>query len=151
MKKIIFSAVAVVILLLLAAGIYGWRHPLAIFNAMNRRTLKNAGFVREQVPSPVGTQTIWEAGSGPTIILLHGAGDQAGTWSEVAPALRGQYHVIALDMAGHGESEPRTGPISINTLLTGLEAEIAQRGGSEPVTIVGNSLGAWVAMLVARR
>jgi pimeloyl-ACP methyl ester carboxylesterase len=149
--RYILVAVAILLLAGVALGVYAWRRPLAVFNAMNRRALKSGGFTRIQVQTPVGVETAWEAGSGPALVLLHGAGDQAGTWAKVAPEMKAQYHVIALDLAGHGESEPRTGPISLKAMLTGVESVIERCGGAQPVTIVGNSLGAWMAMLYAQK
>jgi pimeloyl-ACP methyl ester carboxylesterase len=143
--------VALVVVALLAAGGYVWRHPMAIFNAMNRRDLKSAGFTRTQISTPVGTQITWEAGSGAPLVFLHGAGDHAGTWSKVAPEFKAQNHVIVIDMAGHGESDPRTGTLGIDKLLAGVGAVIEQRAGTQPVTIVGNSMGAWIAMLYAEK
>lgn len=148
--KIAFIIVGVLVVVVLATAGYVWRHPMAVFNAMNRRALKNAGFTRVEVQTPVGKQVIWEGGSGPALFLLHGAGDHAGTWSKAAPEFKA-YHVIAVDFAGHGESEPRTGPIEMSTMITALESVVDQRGGTEPVIMVGNSMGAWIAMLYAQR
>jgi non-heme chloroperoxidase len=149
--KYFLISIGLVVVAVLAAGGYVWRHPMAVFNAMNRRALKSAGFTRTQVSTPVGTQITWEAGSGAPLIFLHGAADQAGTWSKVAPEFTAQNHVIVLDMAGHGESDPRTGALGIDKLLAGVEAVIDQRAGSQSVTIVGNSIGAWIAMLYAQK
>ena len=46
-------------------------------------------------------------GAGPLLVLLHGAGDQAGTWSKVAPELKRHFQLLIPDLAGHGESEKR--------------------------------------------
>ncbi len=150
MKKMLLASIVVVVVVVVVGLAWAWRHPLAIFNALNRRALKNAGFQRVQVQSPAGAQVLWEAGSGPALIFLHGAGDQAASWAKVAPEFKSRYHVLVLDMAGHGESEPRSGPISISAVLSGLESVVEQRTDGQPVAIVGNSLGAWMAMLYAK-
>lgn len=52
-----------------------------------------------------------EAGVGPPVILLHGAGGSAvGSWfsNGVAPALSAANHVLAFDMRGHGLSGGRS-------------------------------------------
>src|SRR5919108_6028446 len=41
----------------------------------------------------------------PTIVFLHGGGLNAHTWDLVCLALRGDYHCLALDQRGHGDSE----------------------------------------------
>jgi pimeloyl-ACP methyl ester carboxylesterase len=84
-----------------------------------------------------------------TIVLVHGANDQAGTWFTVAPALARQYRVIIPDLAGHGESAPKTGPLPISLLIERLEAVIDDAVGTDTITLVGNSLGGWLVMLYA--
>jgi pimeloyl-ACP methyl ester carboxylesterase len=78
------------------------------------------------------------------VILVHGVNDQAGTWFTVAPTLALTHRVILPDLAGHGESEPTEGPLPISLLLEKLEVAI---GDSRDLTLVGNSLGGWLAML----
>lgn len=51
----------------------------------------------------------WGNGGEP-LLLLHGLADNALVWSSLGEALKEKYHVIALDMRGHGESaKPQTG------------------------------------------
>jgi pimeloyl-ACP methyl ester carboxylesterase len=149
MQKIIWAAAAVLLLVLLAVVVISWRRPLAVAAWMNRRTLTKAGFKKLQVSTSVGTETFFVAGKGPALILLHGAGDQAGAWAKVAPALTGAYRVIILDLPGHGDSDPKSGPLSIGTILIGVEA--IANGEPGRVIMVGNSLGGWIASLYAQR
>ncbi|HUK81835.1 MAG TPA: alpha/beta hydrolase [Verrucomicrobiae bacterium] len=149
MQKIIWAAAAILLILLVAGIIIAWRRPLAVTAWLNRRTLAKAGFTKTHLSSPVGTQTVFISGKGQTIILLHGAGDQAGAWAKVAPALIGKYRVVIPDLAGHGDSDPKSGPLSVRTVLAGIEAIASAESGR--VTIVGNSLGGWIASLYAQK
>jgi len=149
MKLVIVAIAIVFVVALVFASVIFFRYPMAVFNWQNRYALKTAGFAEESIVSPVGKQTIWEKGSGPILILLHGAGDHAGSWSKVAPQLVGHYHVIIPDLAGHGASDPATGPLTIDTIMRGLDAVVSSKAPSGNVTIVGNSLGAWLAFLYA--
>lgn len=151
MKIVVISILVVLLVLIIACGLIIYRFPMAIFNWQNRRALKSAGFTQVQVASAAGKQFVWEKGNGPVLILLHGAGDHAGSWSKVAPELAAHYRVIVPDLAGHGESEPLVGTLPIGTMLDGLDAVIAAKGGNERVIIAGNSLGAWLAFLYAER
>ena len=113
---------------------------------MTRAALAAAGFVR----SETGGTVYWTAGEGTPLVLLHGANDQAGTWFTVAPALAAGARVILPDLAGHGESEPGSGPLPLDLLLERVESVVdAELGESATLTLAGNSLGGWIAMLYA--
>ena len=81
-----------------------------------------------------------------TVLLIHGANDHAGTWFAVAPALAKRFRVVIPDLAGHGESAPASGPIPISQIIEQLEAT-----DGDSLTLVGNSLGGWMALLFALR
>ncbi len=151
MKKLVFAFGFLLILVILAFVFVVWRYPLAVFNWNNRRMLKNAGFQKTQVDTAAGKQTVWVAGTGDTLLLLHGLGDHGGSWSNIAPQLKSQYHVVVPDLAGHAESAPAEGPLSVGTVLAALSDIIDHESPGKPVILVGNSLGAWVAMLYAEK
>ena len=137
--------------LLGGAGLAGWlaaRHPLRVWVWAARRSLLRSGLKHLTVPSPTGPQTVFVGGSGPVLVLLHGAGDQAGTWARVVPGLIQDHTLVIPDLAGHGRSAPAAGPIEMSALVAGLEAVLAGQGRA---TLVGNSLGAWMAMVLAER
>jgi esterase len=41
----------------------------------------------------------------PTMLLLHGGGQDGHSWDEFSARIRDQYHVLALDQRGHGDSD----------------------------------------------
>jgi pimeloyl-ACP methyl ester carboxylesterase len=135
-------------------GVAGWlllKRPLWVWTAGTRRSLRGSQLKRVIVPSPVGPQTVFVGGAGPLLVLLHGAGDQAGTWAKVAPSLVQRYTLVIPDLAGHGASAPATGPIETAAVFAGLEAVLAREAQGRRMTLVGNSLGAWMAMVLAKR
>ena len=143
--------VAVIVLAVVVAGLlYSWKRPLSVYAMTNRRALARAGLAEVKVPSAAGPQAAWTGGSGPTLVLLHGAGDSSGTFAKIADTLATKYHLVIPDLAGHGRSAPAEGPIALGQVLAGLDA-VMQQAPSEPATLVGNSLGAWVALLYARQ
>ena len=88
-------AAAAIVLLVVASGVwYFWTFPLTVYARMNIRALAAAGFARADVPSPIGSQSVWTAGSGQTLVLLHGAGDSAGTWSSIVKTFTPRYRVV---------------------------------------------------------
>lgn len=152
LKKIAITVLLLVLFVVAASATIVWRYPLAVFNWANRRSLRNTGFVEHKVATQFGTQTIFTKGSGAPVVFLHGAGDNAGTWVKVADFFTARNRVILLDFAGHGESEPRNdSPLSLGTVLQGLENVLQSQAGNERVILVGNSLGGWMAMLYSEK
>jgi pimeloyl-ACP methyl ester carboxylesterase len=137
------------------AGVWvGWMlrfRPLTVFGWQTRLALRTAGLKRLTVATPVGPQVAFVGGDGPVLVLLHGAGGQAGTWFRVAPELAKTHRLIVPDLAGHGGSAPASGPIEVRQVLEAAEALIGKLTNGDRVTLVGNSLGAWIGMLIAHR
>jgi pimeloyl-ACP methyl ester carboxylesterase len=75
--------------------------------------------------------------------MLHGLSSHARSWDHAAEALAGQYHVIALDQRGHGDTDwaPRygLGPMA-QDLLGFLDALDLPK-----VTLMGLSMGGLVS------
>src|SRR5712691_8865022 len=46
----------------------------------------------------------WGTPGRPPLLLLHGGGQTAHSWDDVAPDLAADHHVVALDQRGHGDS-----------------------------------------------
>ncbi len=141
-----------VFLLLLGVGVAFYlvfRYPLAVNAARERVSLRLSGLKPANVATSVGTLRAFVGGGGPCVVFLHGAGDQAGTWSGVVPALVAQYRVVALDLPGHGASAPKGGPLPMDVVLQGTRQALLQLCPEGPVTVVGNSLGAWLSCLLA--
>ncbi len=94
----------------------------------------------------------WGEAASPTWLALHGWLDNAASFSRLAPLLveRLGIRLVALDFAGHGHSSPRPGAADVaiwdycHDVLDALEAL-----GLERTTLVGHSMGAGVACLLA--
>ena len=122
-------------------------NPLDAYVAWSRNELKSAGLTRKTTDDG---SVYWTGGAekGKTLVLLHGVNDQAGTWAQVVPLLKNDYRLIIPDLAGHGESEPKSGPISYDVILQRLQT-ILDRESTGKATLAGNSMGGWIAMLYA--
>lgn len=149
-RVIVLLAIAAVVVA--AGGWVAWMlryRPLTVFAWQTRVALRSAGLHKVEVATSVGPQTVFVGGQGPTVVLLHGAGDNAGTWFRVVPDLVKAHTLIVPDLAGHGASAPHSGPIEVKAVLNGVEAVLDTLAPRQRVVLVGNSLGAWIAMLVA--
>lgn len=86
-----------------------------------------------------------EAGQGPTVILLHGLGSVKEIWAANMPALSAKYHVYALDQIGFGHSDKPLLEYKIVTFVDFLRG-FMQSQNLNKATLVGNSLGGWIAI-----
>jgi 2-hydroxy-6-oxonona-2,4-dienedioate hydrolase len=85
-----------------------------------------------------------DEGTGPAVILLHGLGANHGIWRATIPALAATYHVYALDQLGSGASDKPLIDYRVGVLSDFLE-EFMNRLAIPRASLVGNSLGGWVA------
>jgi pimeloyl-ACP methyl ester carboxylesterase len=81
---------------------------------------------------------------GTPIILIHGLGGSAEAWGFLLPRLHKKYTVYALDLPGFGRTPVAPEGIDIRAHVLYLERFLAALG-SPRVTLVGNSLGGWIA------
>ncbi|HVE55932.1 MAG TPA: alpha/beta fold hydrolase [Pyrinomonadaceae bacterium] len=84
----------------------------------------------------------------PTVILLHGLGGSAENWQFTFPALTANYHVIAPDQIGFGKSDKPLLKYRVGTYVDFLDKFMAELK-IEKASLVGNSMGGWVAGLMA--
>ncbi len=84
----------------------------------------------------------------PTVILLHGLGGNAENWQFNIAALAANYRVIAPDQVGFGKSDKPFLKYRIGTYADFLDKFMAELK-IEKASLVGNSMGGWVAALLA--
>ena len=91
----------------------------------------------------------WGNADKPVAILVHGGRDHCRNWDWVALELRRHFHLIAPDLRGHGDSDWAIGGsyAMIDHVLDLYQLINAIAGG--PVTLIGHSLGAGVALQAA--
>ena len=89
-----------------------------------------------------------ELGKGPTIVLVHELGGNRMTWMPTAKKLIGQYHVVLVDLPGHG-GNPLPDPFSLETSAEALDLVLARQNPDSTV-IVGKGLGGMLALLALK-
>jgi pimeloyl-ACP methyl ester carboxylesterase len=87
----------------------------------------------------------YDAGQGPAPILVHGLGGQAANWAANIGPLSGNHHVYALDQIGFDHSDKPLIDYKIATFVDFLQS-FMQTLGIPKATLVGNSLGGWIAV-----
>lgn len=91
-------------------------------------------------------------GSGEPLVLFHGIGHRRQAWEPVLETLAESYDVIAVDLAGFGESPayPDGTPYTMDNAAADLTANFAAWGIEKP-HVVGNSLGGAIALELGAR
>ena len=83
----------------------------------------------------------------PPMVLLHGLGETSAGWDKIASVLAAHHAVFALDLRGHGGSD-RTDTYSLSAMRDDVIGFLALLHLT-PVTMMGHSMGAIIAYLVA--
>lgn len=86
-------------------------------------------------------------GEEPAVVLLHGLAGSANEFERSARALAGR-KVILVDQRGHGRSTRRPADLSREAFVADV-IDVIKGGSNGPVDLVGQSMGAHTAMLVA--
>jgi haloacetate dehalogenase len=88
-------------------------------------------------------------GSGPPVLLLHGAPQTHITWRMVAPKLAATYTVVAIDLRGYGDSgKPSDGDEHVNYSKRAMaldQVEVMQYLGFQKFSVIGQDRGGRVA------
>ncbi len=89
-----------------------------------------------------------DQGHGPPVILLHGFGGSMWQWEYQQAALSARHRVVTLDLLGSGLSDKPAIDYSPDTLIEYLRSFMHELE-LEGATLVGNSMGAGLAMALA--
>ncbi|NLW88206.1 MAG: alpha/beta hydrolase [Clostridiaceae bacterium] len=103
------------------------------------------------VETSFGTTYILESGSdgNPPLLLLHGSTSNSAAWFSDIPELGKHYRVFAVDLIGDAGHSAKTRPDVRSDGYALWLAEVFERIGIRKASIMGNSLGAWIAIKFA--
>jgi 2-hydroxy-6-oxonona-2,4-dienedioate hydrolase len=89
------------------------------------------------------------------ILFIHGLGSSADRWLDIPDALSIYYHTIAVDLIGFGRSDkPKDLNYTIekfSQFLSEFIEKIGLSGDDRKITLVGHSLGGYIAVELAIR
>lgn len=91
----------------------------------------------------------WGNEDAPPMLLVHGGRDHCRNWDWVAEALRHDYHIIAPDLRGHGDSQWMVGGSYNQVDYVYDIAQLLFQTRMTPVTIIGHSLGGSISLTYA--
>lgn len=89
----------------------------------------------------------WGNTDAPPMILIHGGRDHCRNWDWVAEQFRDDYHIIAPDLRGHGDSQWMVGGAYSQIDYVYDIAQLLHQKKMTPVTVIGHSLGGSIALL----
>ena len=92
----------------------------------------------------------FRGGTGEPLVLLHGATSSWKCWRDVISQLTDTFDVFAPNLAGHGGRPRPSRPHSISDLADAVETQL-DAAGIDTAHVVGNSLGGWLAVELAKR
>ncbi len=100
---------------------------------------------------PLQLTPSYQGGQGSPVLLLHGGGATWHAWDRVIPLLEAEHTVFAPTLAGHagGAVISSDEPVTVRSLTAAVEDQLDQ-AGIERAHVVGNSLGGWIALELAR-
>lgn len=146
MKKILLACAALCLLAGAAMVLPWFLAPASMMEIVQVQGIKAALGDPDIQSGPRGDLAVYSGGEGPTVVLVHGFGDSASGWGQVAGQLTEDHRVVVPDMPGSGLSAPGPdGDLAFEDLRLGLERVLEAE--ADPLVLVGNSLG---GMLVTR-
>jgi haloacetate dehalogenase len=111
------------------------------------------GFTRSQVKTSGATINVVKGGSGPPLLLIHGAPQTHITWRLMAPELAKSYTVVAPDLRGYGDSsKPADTPDHVNYSKRNMAldmVEVMKQFGFSRYPVIGQDRGGRVGHRLA--
>jgi pimeloyl-ACP methyl ester carboxylesterase len=110
------------------------------------RLVKNQNIIMTSSIQFQGKNISYESvGQGDAIVLLHGFIESKKIWNEFAGKLSAEFHVLSVDLPGHGESEV-IAEIHTMRLMAEVVKSVMEQERIGSAVIVGHSMGGYVAL-----
>jgi len=91
----------------------------------------------------------WGNEGAPHMLLIHGVNDHCHTWDWFASRFADDYHIVALDLRGHGDSDWVRGSSYHNIDYVYDIAQLVRQAELHPAVVIGHSMGGTLAALYA--
>jgi pimeloyl-ACP methyl ester carboxylesterase len=151
--KFALRVVALLVLVVVAAGLIFYRYPLWVADQQIHFHLWREGVKSEYVDVNGYRLHYFEAspteGAGTPLVLVHGLGARGENWAAMIPALAAKgFHVYVPDLLGYGRSPQPDVDYSIS-LEEQTVAAFMQAVHVPRADVGGWSMGGWIAMKLA--
>ena len=91
----------------------------------------------------------WGNEDAPPMLLVHGGRDHCRNWDWVAQELKSDYHIIAPDLRGHGDSQWLVGGSYTTIDYVYDIAQLVRQTGLRDMVVIGHSMGGSVSLAYA--
>ena len=102
----------------------------------------------EEILESTGTAIDHFEGKAPSLVFLHGWSCNRQHWKEQVPRFKGEYEIVTIDLAGHGESTKQKKEWTVPGLADEV-VEVIEALDLKKVILIGHSMGGSVALFVA--
>lgn len=111
----------------------------------------SAEWGHRSVRLPWGRLSVYVAGEGPPLLLLHGLGGSGRYWAGLAPLLADRRTLIAPDLAGFGHSDKPRVDYGRDFHVTAIAGLLDELGLAGRLGVTGHSMGGILAAIYAAR
>ena len=150
--RVVGIVVLAALVLLIGGGVGGWlwlRAPDLPYSELESRYADSSSHF---IDLSGGVRLHYkDEGHGPLLVLVHGFGDNFGSWDGWTKELKNRFRIIRIDLPGHGLTRaPATTRIDPEAYADLID-EFAAKAGLPKFAVAGNSLGGAVAWELAVR
>ncbi|HNL36987.1 MAG TPA: alpha/beta hydrolase [Agitococcus sp.] len=124
--------------------------PVALTQSILQQERKWAGLESKTIKVEDFSFSYSEGGAktAPTVLLVHGFSGSRDNWNRIARQLTKQYHVVAVDLPGHGDTiAPATFEYTLANLAEAVRKFVTTLGIQKDLHVAGHSLGGGIAVL----
>ncbi len=132
-----------------AAAIAWVAIPAQVAAVLLQANTASAGLTNRTIETNIGPVRYLEGGVGETIVFVHGIYARKEHWIEVIRPLISDYHVIALDLPGFGDNPTLEDDAYLLDQQAHNLARIFDALSLDQIHIAANSMGAYIAMIMA--
>ncbi len=149
--KTILRIAAVLLVLVLAGGVFFYLHPLWVLDQKLYLRLWHEGVQSKYVDVPAGRVHYDELAAAPgtagtPLLLIHGLGARAEDWNNLMPGLAANgFHVYAPDLLGYGRSAKPNVDFSI-PFEESVVLQFMQAMHLKHADVGGWSMGGWIVL-----
>lgn len=151
MKRLILGSLIGLFAISLVIVVAWTTAPIKVAGILLKLNNLSAGLTAKSIETETGTIHYLEGGEGETILLIHGIYARKEHWVEMMRHLVSNYHVIAIDLPGFGDNARL--PVREYALVRQQAhlRSIIDALDLAQVHIGANSMGAYVAALLAHK